>query len=334
MAYRIIVVDDDTANLKIAGHILSRNGMHVTALRSGRALLHYLGEHLPDLILLDIKMPDMDGFETFRKIRGLQGGAAAVPVIFLTADESKGSESTGLSLGAADYIVKPFVPEVLLLRVQHILELTALRGKFAVEDCKAQDRYELLTDVVRALTDAVDAKDSYSTGHSGRVAAYAREIARRAGYSEAAQEEIYLMGLLHDVGKIGVPETIINKPAKLSDEEFEVIRNHPVMGARILRSIRQNPKLAAGARWHHERYNGKGYPDGLSGEEIPEEARILAVADAYDAMTSSRSFRSPKTQAEARREIADGRGVQFDPKFADIMLNMMDEDPDFTMREY
>jgi putative two-component system response regulator len=223
---------------------------------------------------------------------------------------------------------------VLLLRVQHILELTALRGKFAVEDCKAQERCELLTDVVRALTDAVDAKDSYSTGHSGRVAAYAREIARRAGYSEAAQEEIYLMGLLHDVGKIGVPETIINKPAKLSDEEFEVIRNHPVMGARILRSIRQNPKLAAGARWHHERYNGKGYPDGLSGEEIPKEARILAVADAYDAMTSSRSFRSPKTQAEARREIADGRGVQFDPKFADIMLNMMDEDPDFTMREY
>ena len=142
-----------------------------------------------------------------------------------------------------------------------------------------------------------------------------------------------MMGLLHDVGKIGVPDAVINKPAKLTDAEFELIKTHPVKGAKILENIKDMPKLADGARWHHERYGGGGYPDGLKGDEIPEEARIIAVADSYDAMTSRRSYREPLPQGFVRNEILQGSGTQFDPRFADIMLSMIDEDKDFDMRE-
>jgi putative two-component system response regulator len=186
---------------------------------------------------------------------------------------------------------------------------------------------------VQTLAEAIDAKDNYTNGHSGRVARYTREIARRFGYSQKRQDEIYMMGLLHDVGKIGVPDAVINKPAKLTEEEYAQIKTHPVMGDRILKNIRERPKLAVGARWHHERYDGTGYPDGLSGDIIPEEARIIAVADAYDAMTSRRSYRGILPQDIVRNEIKNGKGKQFDPAFADIMLTMIEEDKDYILRE-
>lgn len=213
-------------------------------------------------------------------------------------------------------------------------ELVALKEHLEDEvERKTRENESLELHVVQTLAEAIDAKDSYTNGHSSRVAAYSTEIAKRAGYSEKAQSEIYMMGLLHDVGKIGVPDAVINKPGKLTNEEFEQIKNHPVMGARILKQIREMPKLVTGARWHHERYDGRGYPDGLAGEDIPEEARIIAVADAYDAMTSNRSYRSGMPQEKVREQIVNGRGKQFDPRFADIMLRMMDEDTEYTMRE-
>jgi putative two-component system response regulator len=158
-------------------------------------------------------------------------------------------------------------------------------------------------------------------------------IAERAGYSKSDQDEIYMMGLLHDVGKIGVPDEIINKPSKLSDEEFELIKKHPVTGSEILERIQEKPKLATGARWHHERYGGGGYPDGISGEDIPVEARIIAVADAYDAMTSKRSYRDVMQQDKVRLEIEKGIGTQFDPQFAKIMIEIIDEDIDYGLHE-
>ena len=184
--------------------------------------------------------------------------------------------------------------------------------------------------IVETLAEAIDAKDTYTHGHSHRVAEYSREIARRAGYSEAAQNEIYMMGLLHDVGKIGVPDSVINKPGRLDETEFAQTKEHPGKGAKILSSM---PELVTGARSHHERYGGGGYPDGLSGTAIPEEARIIAVADAYDAMTSNRSYRRGMEQGAVRAQIERGKGSQFDPKFADIMIQMIDEDKDYTMRE-
>ena len=335
MADWVIVVDDDTLNLKMAGHILSKNNMRVTALKSGQALLEYLkGNESPDLILLDIKMPGMDGFETLTKLREQEEGKDEIPVIFLTANEDEDSETKGLSLGAMDFIKKPFVPEVLTLRVRHIIDLIRLQRNLSQEvEKKTEENERLFIHVVRSLAEAIDAKDTYTNGHSGRVAEYSKEIARRYGYSEKAQNAIYMMGILHDVGKIGVPDEVINKTGKLNDEEFERIKKHPEMGARILEKIKEMPSLAIGARWHHERYGGGGYPDGLSGENIPEQARIIAVADAYDAMSSRRSYRDVLPQKIVREEIEKGKGTQFDPRFADIMLGMMDEDTDYKMRE-
>ncbi len=334
MADWIVVVDDDTANLKMAGHILSKNNMRVTALKSGEGLLEFIQDNKPDLILLDIMMPGMDGFTTLQKLREQENDEEKIPVIFLTADENEESESRGLALGAMDFIKKPFVAEVLVLRVRHIIDLVRLQRNLTTEvERKTKENESLSLHVVQTLAEAIDAKDTYTNGHSGRVALYSKEIARRAGYDKEHLSDIYMMGLLHDVGKIGVPDAVINKPARLSDDEFELIKNHPVMGARILKKIKEMPKLATGARWHHERYDGSGYPDSLAGEDIPEEARIIAVADAYDAMTSRRSYRDVLPQEKVRTEIEKGKGTQFDPKFAEIMLNMIDEDEEYTMRE-
>jgi putative two-component system response regulator len=335
---RVVVVDDDSANLKVAERILSRNNMNVTTLSSGRELLeHIASNEIPDIILLDIKMPDMDGFETLKNLREREkelGIPDSIPVIFLTADESDASEATGLKLGAMDFIRKPFAAEVLTLRVRHLLELIRLQRDLHAEvERKTQEIEGLSLHVVHSLADAIDAKDAYTKGHSGRVADYSREIAKRFGYSAERQEEIYMMGLLHDVGKIGVPDEVINKPGKLTDEEFAKIKTHPGRGARILENIKEMPKLATGARWHHERYDGRGYPDGLAGENIPEEARIIAVADAYDAMTSHRSYRDVIPQEVVKGELEKGSGTQFDPQFAAIMLEIIKEDVDYKLRE-
>ncbi len=334
MADWVMVVDDDETNLKMAGHILSKAKMRVTAMKSGYALLDYIREkETPDLILLDVKMPEMDGFETLSALRTLEKGRN-IPVIFLTADDKEGTEVKGLSLGAMDFIKKPFVPEVLTLRVRHMIDLDHLQRNLANEvEKKTRENQRLFVHVVSSLASAIDAKDAYTNGHSGRVAEYSREIARRAGYPSEEVEAVYMMGLLHDVGKIGIPDAVINKPSGLTDEEYELIKTHPVLGARILGKIREMPRLANGARWHHERYDGLGYPDGLKGEDIPVEARIIAVADAYDTMTSRRSYRDPLPQGIVREEIEKGAGTQFDPRFAQIMLEMIDEDTEYRMRE-
>lgn len=192
---------------------------------------------------------------------------------------------------------------------------------------------EMNIQVVTALATAIDAKDKYTNGHSLRVAEYSRMIAARAGFSKARQDEIYMMGLLHDVGKIGVPDYVINKTSDLSEEEFTLIKKHPVIGNEILQSIKERPHLAIGAHWHHEHFDGNGYPDGIAGEAIPEEARIIAVADAYDAMTSRRSYRDIIPQTTVREEIRKGMGTQFDPYFAELFLQIIDEDREYRMHE-
>lgn len=319
--YWIVVVDDDVANLMMAGNVMSKNGMRVTALKSGKALLEYVETNeMPDLCLLDIKMPDMNGFDTLKALRTSEKGKE-LPVVFLTADESQSAETKGLSLGAMDFIKKPFVPEVLVLRARHIIDLVRLQRNLAQEVAvKTEENRKLFVHVVSALAAAIDAKDIY-TGHSERVAKYAREIAKRYGYDEYKQENIYMTGLLHDVGKIGVPDSILKKSDSLTDEEIKKVREHPVIGAHILSSIKEMPSLAAGAKYHHERYDGSGYPNGLAGENIPEQARIIAIADSYDVMVSRGEF----SQSTIRDEIEKGKGTQFDPKFADIMLEIIDE---------
>lgn len=179
--------------------------------------------------------------------------------------------------------------------------------------------------VVKTLAETVEAKDPYTKGHSYRVAEYSREIAKRMGKDEVFQRRVYYMGMLHDVGKIGIPDAIINKSGSLTDEEYQMVKSHTVIGEAVLKHVDLMPDLFFGARWHHERYDGKGYPDGLKGKEIPLEVRIITIADMYDAITSERSYRASLPIKTARDEIEKGKGTQLDPEITDIMLKMIDE---------
>ncbi len=190
---------------------------------------------------------------------------------------------------------------------------------------------DVLFRAILALSAAVDAKDRYTSGHSRRVAEYSKRIAARMGKSIEEQELIYFAGLLHDIGKIHISDAIINKPGKLDNDEFEIIKTHPSAGFHIIKGISPDPIFRDGVKFHHERYDGKGYPNGLMGENIPEVARIMAVADAYDAMASNRSYRKALPQEVVRGEIEKGRGTQFDPDIANVMLELIDEDTAYTM---
>ena len=200
---------------------------------------------------------------------------------------------------------------------------------------EAVDRAQKLTiQALESLAMTVDANDHYTSGHCVRVARYSREIGKRLGHSEKEQGSLYYKGLLHDVGKIGIPDSIVNKQGELTAEERETIRRHTIIGDEILSRFTEIPNICVGARWHHERWDGSGYPDGLTGESIPLDARIIAVADAYDAMSSRRSYRDVLPQEVARAEMKKGAGTQFDPAIVAVMLEMIDEDVDYQMREH
>ena len=335
----ILVVDDNAMNLRIAGKMLEEK-FKVSSAKSGKEALAFLKREIPDLILLDLHMPDMSGFEVIRRLKSKEE-YSEIPVIFLTADDEREVEVRGFQEGALDFITKPFIADIMIQRINRILQLDRLQKDLQKEVFKQTRKAEvrrrkaerLTLQVMKTLAGTIDAKDKYTNGHSVRVAEYSRELARRLGKSEREQEDIYYMGLLHDIGKIGIPDEIINKSTKLTDEEYALIKSHPVIGADILKNLSEIPGIDTGARWHHERYDGSGYPDGLKGEEIPEVARIIGVADAYDAMASKRSYRDVLPQEVVRAEIEKGKGTQFDPYFVDKMLEMIDEDTEYQMRE-
>lgn len=198
---------------------------------------------------------------------------------------------------------------------------------------QSENMQELFTQTAEALASAIDAKDEYTHGHSVRVAEYSKKMAEMAWLDRQTCQEIYYAGLLHDVGKIGIPDGIINKDTRLSDEEYAEIKKHPGKGNEILKRINKLPYLSVGALYHHERYDGNGYPEKLKATDIPEFARIIAIADAYDAMTSKRSYRDPLPQQKVREEIVKGIGTQFDPEYARLMLHLIDLDTEYTMKE-
>jgi len=339
MKQMILVVDDSELNLRLAEEILSPQ-YEVHCVKSGMLALEYLKKRIPDLILMDLHMPQMNGFEVIEFIHK-EDEWKDIPIIMLTADNNRETELHGFQVGVMDFIAKPFVAEIMLQRISRILELSRLQRNLEQEvkyqtrraDEKRRQVEKLSEEVMKTLANTIDAKDKYTNGHSIRVATYSQEIAKRCGKSKAEQKLIFHMGLLHDIGKIGIPDHIINKDTRLTDDEYNAIRQHPGIGSDILKTIEEIPDIMIGARWHHERYDGKGYPDGLKGEEIPEYARIIGVADAYDAMTSKRSYREILGQDIVRSEIEKGKGTQFDPKFADVMIQMIDEDIRYTMRE-
>ena len=337
--YKVLVIDDDTVVANVTMRVLDRAGFAVKTAFSGAEGLEIAESFQPQLILLDKRMPNMDGFATMEHLKE-NPATSEIPVVFLTSDDDSENEIRCFEVGASDFISKPFVPDIMIQRIMRIIELDIMlkeldsivdeRTKELTE--KERESRELSNQIINALALAVDAKDEYTNGHSQRVAEYAVAIADKLHKDEKYKEELYYMGMLHDIGKIGIPDAIIHKNTKLTDEEYNEIKRHPVIGGEILGTIRAMPHLAIGARYHHEHYDGTGYPDGLKGEEIPEEARILAVADSYDAMTSNRTYHETKPQDYARGEIERGRGTQFDPVIADAMLELIDADKDYHMK--
>ncbi len=335
----IMVVDDDAINVHAVTGMLSEHYRVMSAM-SGKEALKRLKKRQPALILLDVHMPDMSGIELIHQLKSTDE-YKDIPVIFLTSDIDEDTELQGFKEGAADFIRKPFRKDVARQRIRRIIELEYLKKNLQDEVAKqtavAEERRRkverMSLQMVQALANTIDAKDSYTNGHSTRVAKYSVMLAQRMGYAGDALERLRYAALLHDIGKIGVPKEIINKPSRLTDEEYAVIKTHPVIGSNILKEITEIPDISIGARWHHERYDGKGYPDGLKGEEIPEIARIIGVADAYDAMTSKRSYRGVIAQENVKNEVERCKGTQFDPEIADIMLELIKEDKNYVMHE-
>ena len=330
----IVIACDTPADLDSMCNTLNAKGYDTTGFADGKELIAYIADNRPNLMIIKAGMAGMNGLETIVEIRKQGGALRRIPVI-LIADDDPATEQRALELGVADFIKMPITPEKLYLRVNNLLRLSLLSNHMNQEvEKKTEENEQLSMHIIQALAFAIDAKDKYTNGHSARVADYSKMIAARYGYNDDEQNEIYMIGLLHDVGKIGIPDAIINKTDRLTDEEYGEIKKHPVIGTTILDKIKEMKNLSNGARWHHERYDGKGYPDGLAGEDIPEVARIIAVADAYDAMTSHRSYRDTLPQEQVRAEIERCKGTQFDPKFADIMIDIIDEDKDYQLREH
>ncbi len=319
----ILVVDDNKANLTMAKQELSGE-YQVTPVTSGAQALMVLEKKHTDLILLDINMPEMDGWDTMKQIRANRAWNQ-IPIIFLTADASPETEARCLSDGGSDFIAKPFVPLVMRSRISRILELQDLREDLATRLQEKTKQLELVTlNAVMAIAKAIEAKDSYTSGHSDRVALCSVAIAEKLGWDDERVRNLRYVALLHDIGKIGVPDAVLNKPLCLNKEEVDIIRQHALSGGTILKEIHTIPNLQNGALFHHERYDGTGYPMGLRGEEIPIEARIIAIADTYDAMTSNRAYRNRLTESEVFEELKKGSGTQFDPKLLDVFISMLE----------
>lgn len=320
----ILIVDDAITNLKNAEEVLKKK-YDLALAKSGQQALAFLENTTPDLILLDILMPEMDGFEVMEVIKE-NPVTEKIPVIFLTVDNNKESELKGFALGAQDFITKPFVSEIMVSRIERILELDELRKNLENKVKKQTEQLEKVAlQVVTTVANVVDNKCEYTIGHSVRVARYSEEIARRLGWEKERISKLHYMALLHDIGKIAVPDYILNKSGELNEEEEEIIKRHPVIGCELLRDLTVFNNIADGARYHHERYDGNGYNEGLKGDKIPIEARIICIADAYDAMNSDRAYRQRYSDKEIREKFLEERTKQFDPKLVDIVLKMMVE---------
>lgn len=338
----VLAIDDSDMIREMIRNILGE-WFEINCVISGQDGLSFLERKSVDMVLLDYEMPGMNGLDVLSKMQDNEK-ISHIPVIMMTGVEGPGKaklENKALELGAEDFVSKPLNYSVVRQRINNILNYRYLKQNLenevhrqtALAEERLASSQRLFEQMVLALSKSIDAKDSYTRGHSQRVADYSEEISRRYGDSPERQKQIYQMGLLHDIGKIGIPSAIINKPGRLTDEEFDIIRSHTVIGADILRNIKEFPELVIGARYHHERYDGRGYPDKLAGEDIPLAARMIAVADSYDAMTSKRSYRDSMPQHKVRDEIVKGRGTQFDPQFADIMLQIIDEDVNYEKRD-
>jgi putative two-component system response regulator len=306
----LLVVEDDPAMLVAFKDVLEGAGFHVVTAQNGQVALDQLEAIKPDLILSDISMPIMDGYQLFEAVRERPGGAV-IPFIFLTARGTREDIFAGKSLGADDYITKPVTTRELLsavkARIQRSDELMVAQLKTAYKDS------------LFVLANAIERRDSYTHAHMRRLNEFARLLANELNWDQEQLEDLEFGAILHDIGKIYVPEAVLQKEGKLNEEEMDDMRKHPEVGAHMIKDIPYLASAAPMVLYHHERWDGNGYPEGLRGEEIPIGARVLAVADAFDAMTSNRPYREALTAEVAYQEILNCSGTQFDPQVVEAM---------------
>lgn len=334
--HTILAVDDEQNNLSLVYRTL-RNDYNILTASSGEEALELVEQYGNEisLIVSDQKMPIMEGTELFKRIseqypdiiKVLLTGYSNVDILVNAINECH----------LFQYILKPFEPEQLCMVIDNGIK------KHELATTKTQilmDLSELFYKTIKSIAHALDAKDQYTHGHSMRVTLYSLALAKELNLPDSLLEEIETTGLLHDIGKIAIPEKILLKPGKLTDEEFEIIKKHPELGEHLINGIGKLKLISNWLKYHHERYDGKGYPEGLKGEDIPISSRIIAIADTYDAMTSTRSYRPALSHEEAINEIKRCSGTQFDPSLAEIFIRISDEiaqikqDPDGFYPKY
>ncbi|HEY5061600.1 MAG TPA: HD domain-containing phosphohydrolase, partial [Gemmatimonadaceae bacterium] len=322
-----LIVDDEPRLRQVMVHLMRGDGFQCIEAGNGIEALEQLANHAVTLVLSDLRMPKMDGVELLREIRNRFPDCA---VVMITAVADVEMAVNCLAIGAADYVIKPYQLEDVRARVAQaldkrrlILENRAYRESLEERvQVQARRLEELFLASVQSLAEALELKDPYTRGHSIRVSQYSSVIARSLGLGGEMLRQIELGGHVHDIGKIGVRETVLNKADRLTPEEYEHIMTHPVLGWRILAPLlADTPNALNIVRSHHERFDGRGIPDGLRGDAIPLEARIAAAADAFDAMTSDRPYRgSEMTLDMAVDEIRRCSGSQFDPTVVDALV--------------
>ncbi|MBU2154647.1 MAG: response regulator [Gammaproteobacteria bacterium] len=308
----LLLVDDEATNLQVLRHIL-QDDYRLLFAKDGAKALEMAERERPDLILLDVMMPGMTGYEVCQALK-VQAHLEAIPVIFVTALADVEDEAHGFAVGAVDYITKPVSPPIVRARVRTHLSLVRM-------DELRQTRLQ----IVQRLGMAAEYKDNETGLHVIRMSHFSKVLALAAGFSEAAAEELLNAAPMHDVGKIGIPDAVLRKPGKLDEQEWAVMRQHVEIGAQIIGEhasglLRTAQRIALS---HHEKWDGSGYPNGLSGEDIPLEGRIVAIADVFDALTSVRPYKAAWSVEDAVRLLQEESGRHFDPQLVELFIQQL-----------
>jgi putative two-component system response regulator len=310
----ILIADDNAVIRNLIVQFIEEEGYRTLVAANGREALALVQRELPDLVLLDVTMPDMDGYAVCRQIKEHEQ-TALIPVTMLTVMDDLEHRRQGLEAGADDFLSKPFDQHLLRARIR-----SQLRTK------RITDQLERTESVIFALALAVEAKDLYTEGHIRRLAYYSEQLALAAGLAHDEARLIRYGGFLHDIGKIGVDDAILRKPEPLTSVEYQQVKRHPENGARIIAPMRFAQQVSPIILGHHESWDGSGYPHGLWGEKIPLGARIVAIVDAFDAMTTDRPYRQAFTREQALQRMRVRSGVQWDPQLFQVFARLVEGD--------
>jgi len=314
LSSKVLIADDEDVIRKGLVFLLRKEGYEPLEAKDGREAIDLVFAQRPDLIILDLMMPELNGLEVCCQLKNHEE-TRLIPVIMITAVHSHDEKLKAIDAGVDDFLNKPINIAELRVRVKSLLKMKHLNDLLDRSDT-----------VIASLANAIEAKDKYTEGHNERVSRYSVALARAAGLSERDQKIIRMAGILHDIGKIGVPDKVLNKKGPLNDKEFSRILSHPQKGEKILEPLRSLGGVRDAVLYHHERYDGKGYPLGLKGYQIPIIARIVAIADSYDAMTTTRPYRKGLSRDRAIEELQHKAGQMWDPDLVKIFVELLQND--------